>query len=624
MAQRPLFTTAKLEKIRNDPRVLKSAETLGEDVDALIWEAVSKAYPGMVEKARQADMTLEDIGKLFDDRVKKDAVKDFESQFEPPKPKGAGFFKDAIERGTQAAVRAIPGGATFEAIKKDEDAAIPFAKDVVQGALLVGSGGVRAGLKAAGVGAIVDGILEASGINKATKEGSQAFQDISDAILGTNVPSKVLGIEGLGDVINAMTRVPGATGATLIEAIPAVIAGFAGGKVGALEKGQAKKLAEEVEVPAQFEGAALAKRAEEVLRGRGVATKKALKSVEEATGRTGADVLRGEKGISDFLKGLEKAPARAEGMALRKGGVAFEEKISPSVSGKDVVKKVKEAGVPRETGTELLGEFAEEKLVSDLTEALPGAQIEFTSKGVPQITRTGSPSVQKTINRLLRQGEFSAKNPQQLFNNRVRLEKTLDAIAKENPKVAKVLRKSMNDSIENGLRFGSEEAADAWVKYKKKVSEIKTVKNVIEESIAQGKKQSLDGAKLKALFLDDKKNRTALEDVLGPERFKKFAKLFIAKRPDQGLIVKALRLANNIVRATTGLFNVRGRAFVEIVKDAFTEPNFKLPKSELNFIENLDGKGFLFLNKNIKENKLADRFLAAMQQVKSKEEEAKP
>lgn len=112
-----------------------------------------------------------------------------------------------------------------------------LAGDIGGTAATVAFGVPRTLATAAGLGAAFEG----SGAGPAMRKGGQAAESAIDSALATNLPSKVMGIEGLGTGVNALSRAPGALADVAANVIPYIVAGKVAS--GAMPKGAAPKIA---------------------------------------------------------------------------------------------------------------------------------------------------------------------------------------------------------------------------------------------------------------------------------------------------------------------------------------------------------------------------------------------
>lgn len=144
-----------------------------------------------------------------------------------PADEKPGFFspEEIASRGIQGAVGSIPftgaaknllnGEAPYSATPEGVGQA---AGDVGGTAAAIASGGVMPLLKFAGAGAL----LNAAGI----PQGAAKIGDVLEAPGNqVNIPSKVMGIEGLGTLLDALVRTPGAAASTAVQAAPYYLAG---------------------------------------------------------------------------------------------------------------------------------------------------------------------------------------------------------------------------------------------------------------------------------------------------------------------------------------------------------------------------------------------------------------
>ncbi len=125
-------------------------------------------------------------------------------------------------------LQAIPGAdlvqneaATGHLLAPGINGVAQAAGDIGQGAGLVGTGGVLGALKALGIGAALNTMHVPQALDKA----GTGIQNLSDKMLATNLPSKVLGVNGLGDILDAASRIPGVLDYTAANTLPYALGG---------------------------------------------------------------------------------------------------------------------------------------------------------------------------------------------------------------------------------------------------------------------------------------------------------------------------------------------------------------------------------------------------------------
>lgn len=151
-----------------------------------------------------------------------------------PQEAGSTFFSpnEVASRAGEGFNNSLPLVPTLERVAQGKAAYTPDAEGAANlsgdiGGLAAGlaTGGVIPLLKFAGAGAA----LNAAGIPQGAKRIGDAIENANEKLPSAQLPSKVMGINGLGDVMDFLQRIPATLTSSAVEAAPYALAGHAVG-----------------------------------------------------------------------------------------------------------------------------------------------------------------------------------------------------------------------------------------------------------------------------------------------------------------------------------------------------------------------------------------------------------
>lgn len=404
-----------------------------------------------------------------------------------------------------------------------------------------GASAIGAGIASEGVLPAIQGLAKFTGLSAAmnalgipqgaNKVGEQ-LQKASDFV---QVPSKVAGIDGFGDVLNVISRIPGAVGASAMDVVPYLLAGKATGAAepAVSSLGESPKPSAQVaESPAtpqsllQQHGGELSP----AMRATGRFSKAVASGVEKLAGmnpltaalpegiqakNVGAVQNYLEKSLGPDVAGLSMAdygPKLAQALKEYKG------ERSDRFGGAEKALSGIESRLPKP-----VGQMASDRIISMLQEkGVPSDQNGFN----PDLM-TGNEKIDPTSAKALVAMERQVRNAQNipdLLAQRQNIDKSGIINFQAPPDavngVKKMARGIVNDTLTQAVESsGDQNAIDAWKKANAEYSETAPVMRALGKT---GANQLLGPEALTKIFTDKAKGGQALDRLkanMSPEQW---------------------------------------------------------------------------------------------------------